>query len=133
MNTNTTQNPDEDFNSQEIAEKLISDFLTKLNKKELIEFCEDNDLKFSSDELASSEIKDTREIVFGFIKDQIGLFETAKSLSEEIIQNFFSTKNTAEIIKFCTKYKLPEYYQKSLQGVDPQLYLLKITSNYYFR
>jgi putative spermidine/putrescine transport system permease protein len=79
-----------------------------------------NDLEFSSDMLVSGEVKDARNLVFDFIEDQIGLFETAKSLSEEIIQNFFSTKNTAEIIKFCTKYKLPEYYQKSLQGVDPQ-------------
>jgi hypothetical protein len=120
MNTNTTQNPDEDFNSQEIAEKLISDFLANLNKKELIEFCKENDLEFNSDKLVSGEVKDAREIVFGFIKDQIGLFETAKSLSEEIIQNFFSTKDTAEIKKFCSKYDLPEYYQKSLQSVDPQ-------------
>jgi hypothetical protein len=111
---------DEEFDSEGTAKELILEYLSKLNKGRLKEFCKDNDVDMNLDELASYEVNEARKEVFDLIRDQIGFLETAESLSEDIVSNFFYTKNIRSIEKFCTKYDLPEYFQKSLGDEDPQ-------------
>jgi len=66
------------------------------------------------------------------IEEEIGYFETAKTLSEEFISNVFLSSDSQAIEKLCKKYKLPKQFNRNLEDigvVEAQNFLSQVFSH----
>jgi hypothetical protein len=110
MITDSSKTPDEQYQSNNTAREVVLEFLSKLNTKKLAELCNENDLEYNQNELLKGDEAGARKLVFELISEQIGIFDAAEKLSEEIILNFFSRADLKSIDALCERFDLPKVF-----------------------
>ena len=102
-----------------MEQKLVEDYVTKLKYKDILDFCEDNDLDYvKDDDFPKKHIRKARQNLIKKIGEDIGYYEVAIELSRDILFGHLSDLDFEGFKKFFDFFKIDD--SEIMEIYDPQ-------------
>jgi integrase len=91
-----------------MEQKLVADYVTKLKYKDIIEFCENNDIEFEDEDFPRAHIRRARQKLIKKIGEDIGYQELATELARDILIDHLSNLDFDGFKKFFNFFKIDD-------------------------